>query len=129
MNRRFALRTAGSSLLGVIALVLPGATTASASSFYYFGNATTNLTWPACPSSGCGIEVDDPLRAITQSSARTVNGNTVCTYSFEADSSFTAVVCSGDLATKPFCGCINRHGASRGTFDGPRPYGRAQVLY
>lgn len=58
---------------------------------------------------------------LTESTARTVNGNTVC-----AAATDTSVVCSSDLAVKPLSGDTIRSAFSRGAWDAPRPQGRAR---
>jgi hypothetical protein len=103
---------------------------AQASEFYYHGTATTNADWPYCGSGSCFGVVSQYAFHISESSARTINGNTVCAFSYDNPSlAPTAVVCSSSLAVKPLCGCTSRFGASRSTVGGAVPRGRAQVVY
>lgn len=103
---------------------------AQANEQYYFGNATTNYDWPFCGSSSCNGEVNQYDHLLTESDARTINGNTVCSFSYDNPSlQPTAVVCSGSLAVKSLCGCVARFAASRSTVNGAVPRGRAESVY
>lgn len=113
-----------------LATVATTPATASAADYYYFGNASTNYDWPYCGASGCVGMAANYAFNISESSARTINGNTVCTFSYDNPTlTPTAVVCSASLAVKPLCGCVSRFGASRSTVGNPVPRGRAQVKY
>jgi len=120
-------------LAAAVASVGLAASPASAASQYYFGNASTNLSWPYCSSSsGCPGPVAAERHTLTATSARTVNGRTVCTtaLNYPGGEQSGAVVCSASLAVKDnFCGCVSRWGWSRSTYDNPVPQGRAQQTW
>lgn len=97
--------------------------TAQANEYYYFGSPAVNLHWPTC-GNPCYVEREGSLRRLTESSARTVNGRTVCAATYG-----TSVVCSDDLAVKHLCSCAFNEAYSRGTYYNPVPQGRAQVKW
>lgn len=109
-----------------------GATSAWALTFdYYHASETTSDYWPYCSTSGgCPVAYQASQHSIQEASART-SGNTVCTATWAGNTTNqdTALVCSGDLAYKSLCGCTYRRAYSRGTYDGPRPFGRARDVW
>jgi hypothetical protein len=119
------------SLFAVIAVIAGLPSVANATDRYYWGSPGNDQSWPSCSSTtGCNTAKDGSYFNLSETSARTVNGNSVCTFSADYPGlGTTAVVCSASLAVKPLCGCQPRYGISRGTFDNPVPLGRAQVVY
>lgn len=100
---------------------------------YYFGSETSSPTWPTYPPTQVYSSL--LLQNLTESSARTVNGNTVCaasyTFSYVID---TAVVCSNDqrqtrLPPRTGQGAADRRALRRTTgrhqARPPRPLARA----
>lgn len=121
MTRARAL-VAGAIVAGTMGVV--AAPSAHAGEVYYHGSPTNNVLWPPCLSANCEVAAMDLGQFLVESSARTVNGNTVCAATFD-----TSVVCSGDLALKPLNGASIRRAFSRGTVDNPRPQGRARGAF
>lgn len=109
-------------LAAVLGLAVPSA--AFATNDYYFGNESTNYYWPYCATSNCQFEYEGLAFYLFESSARTLNGQTVCAATFD-----TAVVCSSTLAYKALCGCSVRNGYSRAAYNSFVPYGHARVRY
>lgn len=123
MIERWIKRAVAFVALTAASLVFMGGS-AQAAEFYYFGGASFNETWPFCGNTTCYAPSDPSYRYVQESSARTINGNTVCAATFD-----TAVVCSNSLAVKSLCGCQLRDSYSRSTVGGAQPRGRAQTLY
>lgn len=115
-------------LATMFAVLTLGSTAHAATSLptYYWGDPNNDLLWPTCGST-CYSVSPEPAGGtwyVSESSARTVNGNTVCAATLD-----TSVTCSSTLAVKSLCGCQARRPHSRGTVNGPRPRGRAQFIF
>lgn len=122
--RRSVARRACAASVAVIGMWAVGVSSASASEYYYFGSASNNEAWPQCSLSVCYSATAPFTAPLYESTARTVNGQTVC-----AATTDTAVVCSSDLAVKSLCGCTYRTATSRGTTTGGTPVGRARMAW
>lgn len=89
----------------VCAVAFSSATTATASAADY-------VFWDGWMSSA--VNSYPYYQALTETSARSLSGNTVCVAAQNLDGSQAGqVVCSNDLAVHAYCGCIYRYGYAR----------------